>query len=55
MTDVQLAFLTGLPRMTIFNARRGKNITLRTAQLIAGALGEPLESIWPNQSQEKVA
>lgn len=47
ITDGDMETITGLPRMTIFNARRGKNITMKNAQLIAQALKVSLDQIWP--------
>lgn len=37
---------TNLPRMTIYNARQGKNVTMSTALKIAEALEVKLEDIW---------
>jgi transcriptional regulator with XRE-family HTH domain len=45
-TDGDMSEITGLPRMTIGNARRGKNITLANALRISKALGKPLDEIW---------
>jgi DNA-binding Xre family transcriptional regulator len=52
ITVDQLIEKTGLPRMTIFNARSGKNVTLRTALKISEALDEKMESIWSIESIE---
>lgn len=49
----QLIERTGLPRMTIFNARRGKNVVISTAMKIAKALEVPLEQIWPIETSEQ--
>ena len=46
MSIEQLIEKTNLQRMTIFNARRGKNVTIATAIKIAEALEVPVESIW---------
>lgn len=46
ITSAQLADVTGLPRMTIGNARRGKGLTLKIALRISRALGTPLEMVW---------
>jgi DNA-binding Xre family transcriptional regulator len=37
---------TSLPRMTIYNARKGRNITITTALKIAEALGTSVEDLW---------
>lgn len=46
VSDVDVAEATGLTRMTIGNARRGKSITLINALRISRALATPLEEIW---------
>ena len=46
LSDRDLSEITGLPSMTIGNARRGKNITLANALRISRALGQPLDKIW---------
>jgi transcriptional regulator with XRE-family HTH domain len=51
VSDADLADATGLPRMTIGNARRGKNITLANALRISKALGQPLNKIWAIDSE----
>lgn len=51
----QLIELTGLTRMTLYNASKGKGVTLTTAQAIAKALAEPIEKIWPTEKLEEVA
>jgi len=48
----ELSEKTGLPRMTIFNARRGKNITIVTAMKISEALEVPVEEIWAPETSE---
>lgn len=48
LNDEQLAFMTSLTKMTIYNARMGKNITLSTAIKITEALGETLDSVFTN-------
>lgn len=51
-----ICFFTGLTYMTVFNARRGKNITLQTATLIAKALKvKSLDEIWPIGGEEEAA
>lgn len=64
LTDVDVSESSGLPRMTIGNARRGNNVTLKTAFLISKALAEPLDKIWSSsiipfpekdEEREKVA
>lgn len=52
LSDADLAELTGLPRMTIGNARRGKNILLANAFRISKALGKPLDQIWAIKKPE---
>lgn len=52
ITVDQLIERTGLPRMTIFNARKGSNVTLRTALKISEALDEKMENIWSIESIE---
>ncbi len=48
-----ICFLTGLTYMTVFNARKGKNITLHTAGLIAKALKvRSLDEIWAMEEEE---
>jgi DNA-binding Xre family transcriptional regulator len=44
---------TGLTRMTIFNARKGANVTLKTALIISEVLGVALESIWSSETDNK--
>lgn len=39
---------TSLPRMTIFNARVGRNVTMVTALKITKALGVAVEEVWSN-------
>jgi DNA-binding XRE family transcriptional regulator len=46
MSAEELAGSTGLPRMTIYNARRGKNVTLITAMKIAKSLDVEVSEIW---------
>lgn len=46
VSDADVAEATGLTRMTIGNARRGKSITLINALRISRALATPLEEIW---------
>lgn len=41
--------ITGLTRMTLSNASKGKGVTLATAQAIAKALGESVETVWPTE------
>jgi DNA-binding Xre family transcriptional regulator len=45
----QLIEKTGLTRMTLFNARKGSNVTLKTALAISEALEVPLEEIWSTE------
>ncbi len=44
---------TELPRMTIFNARKGANVTLTTALKISEALEVSVEEIWLTDSTEQ--
>lgn len=44
---------TDLPRMTIFNARKGANVTLTTALKISEALDVTVEEIWLTDSTEQ--
>ena len=56
ITTYDICFLTGLTYMTVFNAKRGKNITLQTAYLIARALKvKSLDEIWPMSGGEEEA
>jgi DNA-binding Xre family transcriptional regulator len=48
----QLVERTGLPRMTIYNARKGLNVTLKNAMRIADALESKLEDVWGIASSE---
>lgn len=43
----ELVEATGLTRMTLYNASKGKRVTLVTAQLIAQALKESVDTVWP--------
>lgn len=49
----QLIEKTGLPRMTIYNARKGANLTLKTALSISEALDVKLEDIWSREALEE--
>ena len=49
MTAEQLADKADLPRMTIFNARRDKNITIINAFKIASILEVQVEQIWKTE------
>jgi DNA-binding XRE family transcriptional regulator len=51
----ELVELTHLTRMTLYNASKGKGVTLTTAQAIAKALSEPIENIWPTENNEEAA
>jgi transcriptional regulator with XRE-family HTH domain len=42
----ELTRLSGLTRMTIYNARQGDNVTIATALKIARVLDVPVDSIW---------
>jgi len=53
MSVDDLAEKTGLPRMTIYNARRGKNVTISTALKIVDALGVSLDEVWSSDLIEK--
>lgn len=53
LTLDQLIEKTGLPRMTVFNARKGANVTLRTALKISEALEVALEDIWSKEEKEE--
>lgn len=53
VTVDQLIEKTGLPRMTIFNARTGANVTMKTALRISEALEVPLHDIWSVDSLER--
>jgi transcriptional regulator with XRE-family HTH domain len=53
MSVDDLAEKTGLPRMTIYNARRGKNVTISTALKIVDALGVTLDEVWSSDLIEK--
>jgi DNA-binding Xre family transcriptional regulator len=55
LNDPDLAELTGLPRMTIGNARRGKGITLRTALLISEALNVAIGDLFYFSEEETAA
>jgi DNA-binding Xre family transcriptional regulator len=51
-----ICFLTGLTYLTVLNARKGKNVTLQTARLIANALDvNTLDDIWPLKEKEVAA
>jgi DNA-binding Xre family transcriptional regulator len=52
VTVEELMDKTGLPRMTIFNARRGLNVTMLTALKIIEVLNVPLEDVWSLESLE---
>ena len=49
ISDDQLCESTGLTRMTLWNAKQGKNVTLGTMKSIANALGESIVVIWPEE------
>lgn len=49
----ELVEKTGLSRMTIFNASRGLNVTIKTAMKIAEVLSVPIEEIWSIELLEK--
>ena len=57
----QLSELTGLSRMTIYNAKRGRMIALPTAMMISKVLDIPLTEIWyedsadPEKDEEEAA
>lgn len=53
ITSADLSKLTGLTVMTISNARRGKGITLASAQMISEVLGESIETIWPTKNEDE--
>jgi len=48
----QLIEKSGLPRMTVFNARRGLNVTIKTAFKISEALGVSVDEIWSTEILE---
>jgi transcriptional regulator with XRE-family HTH domain len=48
----QLLEKTSLPRMTLFNARRGKNVTIITAMKISEALETPINELWDSETIE---
>lgn len=56
-----LADLTELTRMTIYNARQGKGVALKTAMKISKALDVPVNEIWqeaetdPTSDEEEAA
>jgi DNA-binding Xre family transcriptional regulator len=43
---------TGLTRMTIYNVRQGRNVTILTALKISEALGVNLEDIWSTEPDD---
>ena len=49
LTDDQLCEITGLSKMTLWNAKRGKNVTLETMKKISRALGESIFKVWPEE------
>lgn len=51
VSSTELSEQTGLTKMTISNARRGKNITILNAKVIAKALDSSIEEIWPPESE----
>lgn len=53
ITVDQLIEKTGLPRMTIFNARRGMNVTIKTALKISEALEVQMEEVWSIEAIEQ--
>ena len=55
ISDDQICEITGLTRMTLWNAKQGKNVTLETMKLIAGALNESIVTIWPEQKEQDEA
>lgn len=55
VSAADLSNMTGLTVMTIWNARQGKNITLKNARIISEALGEPIETIWPKDEEDEAA
>lgn len=55
VSEDQLAYLADLTRMTVYNAKKGKNIMLGNAIKIAKALGEPVEKIWFFPESEEAA
>jgi DNA-binding XRE family transcriptional regulator len=55
MKDEELAYLSGLTRMTIYHAKSGRGITLLNAQKIARVLRERVSNIWPEEAEEKAA
>lgn len=52
ISETELSEKSGLSRMTIFNARRGRNSTLPVIIRISKALGEPFEKIWAVEKEE---
>ncbi len=46
MSADELAEKADIPRMTIYNARKGKNVTLTTAMKIVKALEVNVSDIW---------
>ncbi len=55
ISDSQLSEISGLSRMTIFNARRGRKSTLPVIIKISKALGEPFERIWVAKENKEEA
>ena len=51
VSDPELAFMTGLNRMTIYKSRLGGNVTIKNAKAIAKALGESVDAIWPEDEE----
>ena len=51
VTSADLSEQTGLTKMTISNARRGKNITILNARSIAAALKVSVDEIWPPEAE----
>jgi len=55
ITDSSLSDATGLTKMTIRNARQGKNVTLKTARTISKEIKKPIEEVWPFLKEEAAA
>jgi len=49
ISDDQICEITGLTKMTLWNAKQGKNVTLETMKAISVALGESIVVIWPEE------
>lgn len=55
ISEGEMSEKAGLSRMTIFNAKRGRNSTLPVVLKISKALGEPVEKIWIVNEKEEAA